>query len=143
MKNLPAKRGRGFGGWVPGIFRENFDNVWDRFFDEFDSIFSDMSFENESGDIVYKIEVPGFNKDNISVQVSDGILEIKGERKVGEGERIVGQKSLYKRMSVGDVEDATAIVVDGILTVTLKYTKQDVKQVKVVDVQEVEEEKEE
>jgi HSP20 family molecular chaperone IbpA len=139
MDNLPAKVRKGFTGWVPSRFRDEFDSIWDNFFNEFDSAFGNCCYENEDGDVIYELEVAGFNKDNIKVQVSDGILEVKGERMLADGERTVGKRSIHKRMSVGDVKEAEAIVKDGILTIKVKYPKEDVKEVKVLDVKDVEE----
>jgi HSP20 family molecular chaperone IbpA len=126
-------RGR-FGSWVPERMRESFDSIWDNFFNDFDTILGNCCYEKEDGDYVYQIEAPGFNKDNVTVNISDGMLEVKGERKIVEGERTVGEKTLNKRISVGNIEDAEAVIQDGIITITLKYPKKDVKEVKVVDV---------
>lgn len=133
MSNLPDRaRKRGFSGWVPDIFRKDFDSIWDSFFDEFDSAFGNCCYENDEGDVIYELEVAGFNKDNISVEVADGILEVKGDRELAEGVNTVGHKAIHKRLSVGNVENAEAVVKDGILKITLKYPKE---KVKVVDVE--------
>ena len=131
---VPYGRGSRFGSWVPDVFRKDFDGIWDNFFGEFDRVFGECCYENKEGDYVYEIEVPGFSKEDLSVEISNGMLEVKGERKVSDGSKFAGQKSIYKRLSIGDVQDAEASVNNGILTLTLKYPKADVKQVKVVDV---------
>lgn len=137
MNNLlPARRNRGFSGWVPDTMRETFDGIWDNFFNDFESAFGNCCYETEDGNVTYEIEAPGFNKDNVTVEVSDGILEVKGERKMVDGEKTVGQKTIHKRMSVGAIEDATAIIKDGIIKIVLEYPKKNVKEVKVVDVKE-------
>lgn len=106
---------------VPSLFDDKF--VLENLFDDFDRIFGTNVFTNESGDAVYQLEVPGFNKDNLEVEISDGVLTIKGDRKVKD-KNYVGQSSMYKRLTVGsDVEDASAKITDGILTVTLKRAK--------------------
>lgn len=136
MNDLVPRRNRGFGSWVPDRMRDTFDSVWDNFFNDFESAFGNCCYEGEDGNVVYEIEAPGFNKDNVTVEVSDGILEVKGERKTVSGEKTVGQKSIHKRISVGAIEDATAIINDGIIKIVLEYPKKNVKEVKVVDVKE-------
>jgi HSP20 family protein len=130
---VPYGRGRKFGNWVPEIFRKDFDGIWDNFFGDFDRMFGECCYDNEDGDVVYHVEVPGFSKDDLTVEIADGILEVKGERKIKEGERFVGQKTIYKRLTIGDVQDADATVKDGILTLTLKFPKADVKKIEVVE----------
>lgn len=34
---------------------------------------------DENGNIVFEIEVPGFNKDNLNVEITDGFLTVRGE----------------------------------------------------------------
>ena len=69
--------------------------------------------------LVYEIEVPGFNKDNIKMELSNGILCVKGERDVGENH--AGKKYLEKTLDIGDIssESLSAEVVDGILYVKI------------------------
>ena len=136
---VPSRRNKGFGSWVPEIFRKDFDNVWDNFFSDFDRAFGECCYENKEGDYVYELEVPGFSQDDLSVQIADGILEVKGERKISDSQRFAGQKTFYKRISIGDVQDAEASVNNGILTLTLKYPKEKVKEVRFVDVKQIEE----
>lgn len=126
-------RGSRFGSWVPEVFRDDFDNLWNDFFGDIDQVFGECCYENDEGDVVYNIEVPGFSKEDLNVEVGDGILEVKGERSIREGERFAGKRSIHKRLTVGDVHDAVAVVKDGILTLTLKYPKADVKQIEVVE----------
>lgn len=133
MNLLPARR-RGFGDWVPDRLKTSFDGIWDDFFGEFENAFGNLYYETEDGDIVYEIEAPGFNKDNVKIQISDGVMDIKGMREFSKGEKHVGQTSLQKRISVGDVDNADAFIKDGIIKVVIKYKKEDVKEVKVLDV---------
>lgn len=133
---VPYRRGRRFGSWVPELFTKDFDAIWDNFFGDFDRIFDECCYENDEGDVVYNIEVPGFSKENLKVEIADGVLELKGERIAKEGERFAGQRTIHKKITIGDVQDAVANVKDGILTLTLIYPKTDVKKVKVVEVKE-------
>jgi len=134
---LPMKSG--FSGWVPERFRGDFDDLWNRFFDDFDSMFGNCCYESKDGNVVYEVEVPGFSKDDINVTLSNGVLEVKGERKIEEGIKTAGQRSIYKKMKVGEVIDADAVVKDGILKVTLKYPEKPDENVKVLEVKDVEE----
>ena len=111
------------------LVRKGFGEVPDSTYKVFRSLTEDFAkdFENLFGDIVYtednvtylEIEVPGFNKDNVNVDLSECILTIKGERDVEE--KHAGKKELFKRFSVNDgIKDITAEVKDGILYITLK-----------------------
>lgn len=129
----PYERGKGFGSWVPDAFRPDFDSLWDNFFGDLDRAFGECCHKNEDGDVVYHIEVPGFSKDDLKVEIADGILELKGERNIQKETRFAGQRSIHKRLTIGDVQDADAVVKDGILTLTLKYPKAEVKKIEVVE----------
>lgn len=91
-------------------------------FEDFDRFFGPNCYTNEDGDCIYMIEVPGFNKDNLSVELSDGILTIKGDREVKD-KHYAGNSKIFKQLTVGEAEDATAKIEDGILTLTVKYPK--------------------
>ena len=96
------------------------ESIFDRFFKDFESAFGDTYvIDREEGKIVYEFEVPGFNKDNLKVEVADGLLTIRGQREVGE--KHAGQRTISKQMNVGNVEGVDAVLKDGILTLTLKY----------------------
>ena len=94
------------------------DSVFYSLWNEFDDIFGDSRYVDKNKDLVYEIEVPGFNKDNLSVDIADGILTVQGKREVGE--KYAGQKEVFKRLSIGEAKDADAKITDGILTITLK-----------------------
>jgi len=80
-------------------------------------------------DLVIRAEVPGVDRSDIEVQVEDGNLVLRGERKrdnepadgqVYRRERFHG--SFSRRFSLPDTVDATSIQAaykDGVLTVTL------------------------
>lgn len=92
--------------------------------------------------VVVKAEVPGVDRDNVAIEVKDGILTLKGERKF---EKEVKEEN-YHRMerSYGtfvrsfsvpasvDPDKITARLRDGVLEVTLpKVEKAKPKQIKV------------
>lgn len=130
--------------WLPSVFRDNsLDDLMDGFHKDFNRLFnSDRILDGESlsecrdenGLVVYALDVPGFNKDNLSVEVADGVLTISGESEVRK-ENSYGRSEIFKRLTVGDVVDAKAFIKDGILTVKLEYPSKEikVKRVKISD----------
>ncbi|HZD54951.1 MAG TPA: Hsp20/alpha crystallin family protein [Candidatus Aquicultoraceae bacterium] len=98
-------------------------------------------YENNDS-VVVKAELPGVNKDQISVEVKDGILSLRGERKFEKEvqeenyhrvERSYGsfQRSFSLPVSV-DQEKVTARFLDGVLEVKLpKKEKAKPKQIQV------------
>ncbi len=98
-------------------------------------------YEN-SDSVVVKAELPGVEKDQISVEVKDGILSLRGERKFEKEvkeesyhriERAYGtfQRSFSLPVSV-DQENVTAQFRDGVLEVKLPKKEQaKPKQIKV------------
>ena len=66
----------------------------------------------------FQIDVPGFNKDNLKVEVSDNLLTINGET---ESRKYHKQYSLSRH-----VTDIEASILDGVLTIDL-YLKEIVK----------------
>jgi HSP20 family molecular chaperone IbpA len=99
-------------------FVEDPDSIFGRFFGDFQDVFSEYDrYTNEDGNLVYEIEVPGFNKENLNVEIADGILTIKGERTSNSDKR---QRQLYKRFTVSQSEEVDASIEDGILTLVFK-----------------------
>ena len=97
----------------------------------------------ESGDdIVVKAEVPGIDKDDVAVEVKDGILTLRGERKF---EKEVSEKEYYRmERSYGtftrsftlpptvDSDKIDAAFSQGVLKITLpKREESKPKQIKV------------
>ena len=107
-------------GQLPSIFDDfgsnswSLNTLWDNFRTDFDRAFGDTKYYNEDNNLVYEIEVPGFNKDNLSVEISNGVLTVHGER-----EGCCGQTKIHKRMAVAESEEVEAEIADGILTITL------------------------
>ena len=96
---------------------------------------------NEKDNVVLNVELPGLKKENISVNIEDRVLTIKGERKFENEEK----KDCYYRkersygsfkrsFSLSDdvlIDDVAADFKDGVLKLTLKKdtTKEEVKQI--------------
>jgi HSP20 family molecular chaperone IbpA len=103
-------------------------NFFDLFEDEFNRFFGPSIFKNDQGDYTYEMEVPGFNKENLKVEIANGILTISGEREAGH----VGKTKIFKQLSIGSTpEDVNAQIKDGILTLTFRNHQKEVKQIEV------------
>jgi len=105
------------------------NGIFDVFFDNLTSSTGIIWNETEDGDIIYEIECPGFNKDNITVDVADGFATIKGERKI-KG-RHAGVKKIHQRISIGMIDDLKARLEDGILYLTLTFPKREKNKTKI------------
>ena len=85
--------------WVPAknmesFFRDLFDDslsseAWKRLpslrnLSEFEDIFPAVDMYDEGDELVVKAQVPGVDKDNIKISISDNTLTIKGEMKKEE-----------------------------------------------------------
>lgn len=96
---------------------------------------------NENDAVVLNIELAGIKKEDISINIKDRVLTIKGERTVDNEqkkdnylrkERVYGN---FKRsFSLSDdvlIDEVTADFQDGVLTLTLKKdtAKEEVKQI--------------
>ena len=66
--------------------------------------------------------MPGFNKDNLKVELSNGVLTIQGSREVKD-KNYAGKSQIIKRLEVGEAQDVAAEVRDGILKIVLTYQK--------------------
>ena len=120
------------------IFDEAFgmDGLFDRMFRDFDVMSGVVSYQTDENKMMFEIECPGFNKDNISVEVADGLITVIGKREI-EGHH-AGSKSISQRISVGQPESVDAKLKDGILYIEATYPlkKKDKVEIKVEDVTE-------
>ena len=134
--NLPVLKDRSRFGWLPSVFKDDtFDGFMDGFFRDFNNMFyNDDCCKVEDDNVIYTLDVPGFNKDNLNVEVSEGVLTISGESEVRK-ENFHGRSKILKRFTVGEVEKASAVIKDGILTVKLEYPKKEinVKKIEISD----------
>lgn len=81
----------------------------------------DVSRTRDNKDIVYTIDVPGFNKENLSIEISNSVLLITGET---ENRKIDRKYGIYHIQ----YESVEAEVKDGILTLTfVKSAKSPIK----------------
>lgn len=133
MELVPFRR-RNRGG-IPTLWNQ-MDSLFDSFFenslrDSFDHVFGDTKYVDSDGNAVIEIEVPGFNQENLNVEIADGILTLSGKREYGDDQSHAGQSQIARRMTVGNVEDVKAEIKDGILKLVLMYPRKEVKSVKI------------
>lgn len=72
--------------------------------------------KDQNGNLILEIEVPGFNKDNIKVEISDGILTVQGK---------TDTRDILKRFTIGNISEVKATIKDGILSLTLISPKKE------------------
>jgi HSP20 family protein len=143
------------GGVIMKLVRYNPFNELSFFGNSFNDLFNDSFFSkksseswypavdilNEKDNIVLNVELPGMKKEDISVNIEDKILTIKGEKKVEKEEnkddyyrkeRSYGsfKRSFYLSEDVL-TDDVSADYKDGILKISLKKdnTKEEVKKI--------------
>jgi len=118
----PARR-----GWGNLLDWDPFDVLRTDFFDMFDDA---VTYLDDNKNMVVELEVPGFSKDNLDIELANGVLSISGKREV-KTECYVGRKEIKKTYRVGEFKDATATVSDGILKVVITAPEQDTKKIEV------------
>lgn len=96
---------------------------------------------NEKDNVVLNIELPGVKKEDISVNIEERVLTIKGEKKFDAEEKKDGYYrkersygSFKRTFRLSDdvlIDDVNADFTDGVLTLTLKKdtVKEEVKQI--------------
>lgn len=97
------------------------ESILDKLFNPtFNTAFECAYNRNEDGNIEMEIEVPGFNKDTLNVEVSEGILTVEGK---------TDKRQVYKQYQIGNIEDVQAKIQDGVLTLTLMEQEKQVKRI--------------
>jgi HSP20 family protein len=133
-----------FGWWFPSLSRASdgdlLEDFWGRRAAGAVSPATDIT--EDDGHYVVSAELPGVKRSDISVEVSDGVLTIRGEKKSEREEK--SEKRRYVERSFGsfsraftlpsDADDKKieASFKDGVLTVTLAKTE--ARKAQVVDV---------
>lgn len=92
-----------------------------------------------SGDLlIIRAELPGIKKEDLSVEVDDGVLTIKAEKKdekLDTSARVVRKEIshgiMQRAFTLGtlDPSDITASYIDGVLEITLKKNNEKFKKV--------------
>lgn len=98
-------------------------NVFDRLFEDFShplttsSNFSEHFFSKNEKGYVLELLVPGMNKENLKVEIEDGMLKVFGEYKSSVNSYKVNRT--YKLMEEIDISKINAEIKDGVLNVEL------------------------
>ena len=111
--------------WNPlSIFNDTFENFFTPYYEKLDFMKTDITEKKDS--FVVEVELPGYDKKNISVEYLDKYLTIKAERKVSvsDDEKIIRkERSLNCARSyyVGDIDEneLKAKYENGVLYVTI------------------------
>jgi HSP20 family molecular chaperone IbpA len=120
----------------------NFDRMFDSIFNQ-SPLMSVKTYSNLKEETDYEInytkdgaylhlDVPGFNKSNLKVEMENGYVFIDGKREYKlNGEEVV--KNISKKFQIGDgykSESVEATIEDGVLTVFVpNYKKQEKKRI--------------
>ena len=108
------------------LIRKPKNDLISSFFDDeffrptFNTFFDSNWKQDDDGNHRLEIEVPGFNQENLNVEMADGILTVKGETE---------NRKIYKRYQLGNVQDVDASIKDGILSLKLITPKAETKQI--------------
>ena len=84
MKNYPAKREQMGLGLFEDTFRDFF-NPWFAFDRETDVMKTDIS--EKEGNYVVEIDLPGFDKKDISISLEDGYLTVSAKKEESNDEK--------------------------------------------------------
>ena len=130
MFSLVPKKKRSI---LPVSMFDDMDRIFNGLWVDFSELFCDCHYKDDDGNIIYEMEVPGFSKDTLKIEVSDGVLTMKGERKEDCKESKC-QNKIHKQIVIGDLEAIRATIKDGILKVTFKTPKEPEKEVTSIEV---------
>ena len=102
-----------------------------------------MDIKDIDGKYVLEAEIPGIKKENITVEINNNFLQIKGEEKIelkkekeGYIRKEIGMKSFYRKIILppdAKQEKIDAKLSDGILTIEIPKEKSTLK--KQIDIQ--------
>ena len=137
---------------VPSVFEEAFtfpmfrrlgreiDFLFDRFglernfVEPVETVWTpDLEMFRRGADIVVRADVPGMKKEDVTVELADGQLMLRGERKQEKEEKNEGYYraertygSFYRTLTLPEgvkVDEAKAVIRDGVLEVVIPTTK--------------------
>lgn len=101
------------------------------------SIVSDITYVTDSGQCVVELVIPGYSKDDVSVNVTEEKLTISAKKKEDrkQGLSLLGFTQAYLLDKKWNVDTVSAVHKDGVLTVTLqpkeKSTEKDARKVEI------------
>lgn len=88
--------------------------------------------KNEDGTLAVSIDIPGIKEENITIEVEDNIVHVKGERKAAASSYLVNRSlSIPEGYSSDDIK---AELVDGVLTLTLGAKRPIQKEIKKIPI---------
>ena len=103
-----------------------FDKLFNQLYGDFNDLFYDSpksTVNTETGEATITLDVPGFNETNLSIELDADILTISGET-----ENRKYHRQYYTSHGINDI---SAKIKDGVLTLTLKYPQREVKRIEV------------
>jgi len=133
--------------WLPRTFSESLTREIERLFEDFfgpiefeeakgkHSFFPTMDIAEDDQNLIIKVDIPGMTQKDVSVEIHDNVLIIKGEKKVEDeikeknfhvSERRYG--SFIRQITLPDYlqpEKTKAKIKDGVLTITIPKKEQE------------------
>jgi len=127
--------------WLPRTFSESLTREIERLFEDFfgpiefeevkgkHSFFPAMDIVEDDQNLIIKVDIPGMTQKDVSVEIHDNVLIIKGEKKIEDeikeknfhvSERRYG--SFIRQITLPDYlqpEKTKAKIKDGVLTITI------------------------
>lgn len=117
------------------LFRDYFNQFKLGFDQVFADFMSDMGLqysENEDHTLTYSVDVPGIKEEDLTVEVSDYTVNIKGMRKTNKSEYSVKKSFLIPKNY--NPESLKAKLADGVLTITIEPKTETEKITRKIDI---------
>ena len=116
-------------GYVTDNDESLYKQTWNSLWSGMDTLFGDARYNDDGGNTMYEFEVPGFNKDNLKVEISEGVLTISGKRETKDNSH-AGVREVYKRLNLGvSSPKINAVIKDGILYLTFNNPESEKKEI--------------
>lgn len=118
------------------IFNEHFPMLFnDFYFDEGTNYFPKVKINKEEKGYELKFALPGLKKDDVNIQVDNGILTVShSDEKKSENSVFISKfKKSYELPKDVSADDIKGKFKDGILTIELPF-KEEVKTMKVIEI---------
>ncbi len=93
--------------------------IWSHFFNGEPTVNGDGFIQSTDNGKTVHIDMPGVKKEDVKVDVVEGVLKISGERKDPVAKRYYRSFKLGRDMNLDDI---TASLTDGVLTVSIPYS---------------------
>ena len=117
---------RDSGSLIDRFLNDDFWNFNSIFSDEFPRIESDRYYDKDANEYVISLSLPGFTKDDISVDIENDMLVIKGEIKNEKTKKFISQNKFSYSYSTNnlDIDTIAASMENGILEIRSKPIKE-------------------